>query len=146
MLDTIRKDLKEAMKSGDKTRLVALRNLVSKIKSKEIEKGEILDNEEITKVCLSMAKQLKESIKQFKNAGRNDLVDNETSELKIIKNYLPSQLSEEELIIKVKNVIKKQNANAIADMGKVMGPLMKDLAGTTDGKLVQSIVIRELSK
>ena len=146
MLDTIRKDLKEAMKSGDKTKLVALRNLVSKIKSKEIEKGEILDNEEITKVCLSMAKQLKESIKQFKNADRNDLVDNETAELKIIETYLPSQLSEEELVIKVKKVIKEQNANTITDMGRVMGPLMKDLAGTADGKLVQSIVIKELSK
>ena len=94
MLDIIRKDLKEAMKARDKCKLTALRNLVSKIKAKEIEKNDILDNDESMKVCLSAAKQIKESIKQYKVAGRNDLVEQEVLELQIIESYLPKQLSE----------------------------------------------------
>ena len=146
MLDIIRKDLKEAMKAGNKIKLNALRNLVAKIKATEIDKGELLTDEETMKVCMSSAKQIKESIKQFKNAGRDDLVKDEESELEIIQNYLPQQLSEEELIIKIRTVIKEQNAQSAADMGKIMGTLMQELAGTADGKFVQNIVIKELNK
>ena len=146
MLDIIRKDLKEAMKAGNKIKLNALRNLVAKIKATEIDKGELLTDEETMKVCMSSAKQIKESIKQFKNAGRDDLVKDEESELEIIQNYLPQQLSEEELIIKIRTVIKEQNAQSAADMGKIMGTLMQELAGTADGKIVQNIVIKELNK
>ena len=146
MLDIIRKDLKEAMKAGNKIKLNALRNLVAKIKATEIDKGELLTDEETMKVCMSSAKQIKESIKQFKNAGRDDLVKDEESELEIIQNYLPQQLSEEQLTIKIRTVIKEQNAQSAADMGKIMGPLMKELAGTADGKIVQNIVIKELNK
>ena len=146
MLDIIRKDLKEAMKAGNKIKLNALRNLVAKIKATEIDKGELLTDEETMKVCMSSAKQIKESIKQFKNAGRDDLVKDEESELEIIQNYLPQQLSEEELTIKIRTVIKEQNAQSAADMGKIMGTLMQELAGTADGKIVQNIVIKELNK
>ena len=146
MLDIIRKDLKEAMKARDKCKLTALRNLVSKIKAKEIEKNDILDNDESMKVCLSAAKQIKESIKQYKDAGRNDLVEQEVLELQIIESYLPKQLSEEKILLKIREVILTQGASSAADIGKVMGPLMKDLAGTADGKLVQNMVIKELSK
>ena len=146
MLDIIRKDLKEAMKARDKCKLTALRNLVSKIKAKEIEKNDILDNNESMKVCLSAAKQIKESIKQYKDAGRDDLVEQEVLELQIIESYLPKQLSEEKILLKIREVILIQGASSAADIGKVMGPLMKDLAGTADGKLVQNMVIKELSK
>ena len=146
MLDIIRKDLKEAMKARDRCKLIALRNLVSKIKAKEIEKGDVLDNDESMKVCLSAAKQIKESIKQFKDAGRNDLAEQEVLELQIIESYLPKQLSEEKILLKIREVILSQGASSVADIGKVMGPLMKNLAGTADGKLVQNMVIKELSK
>ena len=146
MLDIIRKDLKEAMKIGDKTKLTALRNLVSKLTTKEIEKGESLNENESMKVCLSAAKQIKESIRQFKNAKRDDLVKNETLELEIIENYLPKQLSEKELLLKIKEIIQTQNVSSVSDMGRIMGPLMKELSGTADGKLVQSIIIKELNK
>ena len=146
MLDIIRKDLKEAMKAGDKAKLTALRNLVAKLKAKEIEKGDSLNNDESMKVCISAAKQIKESIKQFKEAGRDDLVENERLELEIVKNYLPKQITEKEILLKIRQIIKDQNALGPADMGKVMGPLMKDLSGTADGRLVQNMLIKELNK
>ena len=146
MIDTIRKDLKKAMKAGDKLKLTALRNLVSKIKAKEIDNGATLDKNEAIKVCMSAAKQIKESIRQFKEAGRDDLVEAEALELQIIEAYLPKQISDNEILLKIKEVILNQGASSPSDIGKVMGPLMKDLAGKADGKLVQSMVVKELSK
>ena len=146
MLETIRKDLKDAMKASDKLKITALRNLVAKIKAKEIEKGKSLDENEILKVCLSASKQVKESIKQFKDANRTDLVENELLELKVIEGYLPKQLSEEEILIKIKEKISNSDASSPSDMGKIMGPLMKELSGLADGKIVQKLLINELSK
>ncbi len=146
MLETIRKDLKDAMKASDKLKITALRNLVAKIKAKEIEKGESLDENEILKVCLSASKQVKESIKQFKDANRTDLVENELLELKVIEGYLPKQLSEEEILKKIKEKISNSDASSPSDMGKIMGPLMKELSGLADGKIVQKLLINELSK
>ena len=146
MLDTIRIDLKDAMKAGNKLKITALRNLIAKIKAKEIEKGEALDENETLKVCLSASKQIKESIKQFKDADRYDLVENELSELKIIESYLPKQLSEKEILIKIKEKIISSGASSPEDMGRIMGPLMKELSGLADGKIVQRMVIQELRK
>ena len=146
MLETIREDLKDAMKASDKLKITALRNLVAKIKAKEIEKGESLDENEILKVCLSASKQVKESIKQFKDANRTDLVENELLELKVIEGYLPKQLSEEEILKKIKEKISNSDASSPSDMGKIMGPLMKELSGLADGKIVQKLLINELSK
>lgn len=146
MLETIRKDLKDAMKASDKLKITALRNLVAKIKAKEIEKGESLDENEILKVCLSASKQVKESIKQFKDANRTDLVENELLELKVIEGYLPKQLSEEEILKKIKEKISNSDASSPSDMAKIMGPLMKELSGLADGKIVQKLLINELSK
>tara|TARA_Y100000768_G_scaffold337801_1_gene280164 strand:+ start:66 stop:506 length:441 start_codon:yes stop_codon:yes gene_type:complete len=146
MLDTIRIDLKDAMKTGNKLKITALRNLIAKIKAKEIEKGEALDENETLKVCLSASKQIKESIKQFKDADRYDLVENELSELKIIESYLPKQLSEKEILIKIKEKIISSGASSPEDMGRIMGPLMKELSGLADGKIVQRMVIQELRK
>tara|TARA_B100000401_G_scaffold271496_1_gene185068 strand:- start:236 stop:640 length:405 start_codon:yes stop_codon:yes gene_type:complete len=134
------------MKASDKLKITALRNLVAKIKAKEIEKGESLDENEILKVCLSASKQVKESIKQFKDANRTDLVENELLELKVIEGYLPKQLSEEEILIKIKEKISNSDASSPSDMGKIMGPLMKELSGLADGKIVQKLLINELSK
>jgi len=98
------------------------------------------------KVCLSASKQVKESIKQFKDANRTDLVENELLELKVIEGYLPKQLSEEEILIKIKEKISNSDASSPSDMGKIMGPLMKELSGLADGKIVQKLLINELSK
>lgn len=146
MLYKIKNDLKTAMKSRNKERLNPLRNLVSKIKMKEIEKGETLSDDECLKVCISAAKQVKESITQFEKGGRIDLSENEKKELKIIEEYLPEQLSEDEIIKIINEVIKQTNASSPSDMGKVMGSTMSRLGGQADGKIVQKLVLKELTK
>ena len=146
MLDKIKNDLKTAMKNGHKEKLNPLRNLVAKIKMKEIEKGSSLNDDECLKVCISAAKQIKESIIQFEKGGRTDLSENEKKELRIIEDYLPEQLSNEKIIEIIKTVIHEKKAHNISDMGKVMGPTMSKVAGQADGKLVQKLVQEELSK
>ena len=146
MLDKIKNDLKTAMKNGQKEKLNPLRNLVTKIKMREIEKGDPLSDDECLKVCISAAKQIKESIIQFEKGGRPDLSESEKKELKVIENYLPDQLSNEKIIEIIKTVISEKKADSISDMGKVMGPTMSKVAGQADGKLVQKLVQEELSK
>ncbi len=146
MLDKLRAELKDALKSSDKDKLNALRNLVAKIKSKEIEKGEPLNNDECLKVCMSSAKQIKESISQFKKGNRQDLADKEKIELDIISSYLPEELSNEELTKIIKEVIDNVSANGPSDMGKVMGPVMGKISGQADGKRVQKLVLEELNR
>jgi len=146
MLDKLRAELKDALKSSDKDKLNALRNLVAKIKSKEIEKGEPLSNDECLKVCMSSAKQIKESISQFKKGNRQDLADKEKIELDIISSYLPEELSNEELTKIIKEVIDNVSANGPSDMGKVMGPVMGKISGQADGKRVQKLVLEELNR
>ena len=146
MLNKIKNDLKEAMKSGDKEKLNPLRNLVSKIKMKEIEIGRPLKDEESLKVCNSVAKQIKESIIQFDKGGRQDLSDNEKNELKVIEAYLPEQLPNNEILKIVKEIINNTGASSLSDMGKVMGMAMNKLDGQADGKVVQKLVLNELKK
>ena len=146
MLDKLRNELKEALKNRDKDKLNALRNLVAKIKSKEIEKGESLSNDECLKVCMSSAKQIKESISQFKKGNRQDLADKEKRELDIISSYLPEELSNKEVTKIIKEAIDSVSANGPSDMGKVMGPVMNKIAGQADGKRVQKLVLEELNK
>ena len=145
MIKNIRNDLKEAMKSGNKNQINALRNLISRLKSKEIETGSELNEEISLKVCMSAAKQIKDSIEQFKNANRIDLIEKEEIELAIIENYLPKQMPEEEIVSIIQNVINETNAQSPSDMGKVMGPAMKKVAGKADGKIVQTLVLKELN-
>ena len=146
MLNKIRTDLKNALKNREKEKLTALRNLVSKIKTKEIDKREPLSDEECLKVCMSSAKQLKDSISQFKKGNRQDLADKEKVELDIISSYLPEQLSDNEIIAIIKKIIQDVNPEGPSDIGKVMGPVMGKLAGQVDGKYVQKLVLEELNK
>ena len=146
MLEKIKTDLKNAMKSGEKSKLNPLRNLISKMTMKEIEKGKALSDEECLKVCIASAKQIKDSISQFEEGGRFDLSENEKKELVIIEKYLPKQLSDEEIISKIRIIIDKVNAHSPSDMGKVMGAIMSEVSGKADGKHIQKLVLKELSK
>jgi len=146
MLEKLRNDLKNALKNSEKDKLTALRNLVSKIKSKEIEKREALTDEECLKVCISSAKQIKDSISQFKKGNRQDLADKEQLELDIISSYLPEELSDDAIIAIIKEIMNSVNANGPSDMGKIMGPVMGKIAGQADGKRVQKLVLEELNK
>ena len=145
MLNQLQEELKVAMKGGDKAAMTGLRNIIGKLKAAQIDKGESLNEEESMKILKSAAKQFKESVEQYNKGGREDLVQKELFELSLIEKYLPEQLSEDKIRDVVNKVIQFAGAESMQDMGKVMGMLMKELAGTADGKLVQQIVLEELS-
>ena len=145
MLDQLQEELIAAMKAGDKPRMTGLRNIIGKLKASQIDKGEELTGDESLKILKSAAKQLKESVEQYQKGGRDDLAEKELFELSLLEKYLPEQLSEDKIRLAVKNTIQSSGAASMQDMGKVMGMLMKELAGTADGKLVQQIVLEELS-
>ena len=134
------------MKANDKATILGLRNIIGKIKAMQIDKGENLTDDEIMKILKSANKQLKESISQYKKGGREDLANKELFELSLLEKYLPKQLSEDQIIGIVKEMIDSLNAKSIKDMGSVMGATMKKIAGCADGKLVQKIVQIELNK
>jgi hypothetical protein len=144
MLNQLQEELKVAMKGGDKAAMTGLRNIIGKLKAAQIDKGESLNEEESMKILKSTAKQLKESVEQYNKGGREDLVQKELFELSLIEKYLPEQLSEDKIRDLVKTTIQSAGAESMQDMGRVMGILMQELAGTADGKLVQQIVQEEL--
>ena len=145
MLDQLQEELISAMKAGDKPRMTGLRNIIGKLKASQIDKGEELAGDESLKILKSATKQLKESVEQYKKGGRDDLAEKELFELSLLDKYLPEQLSQDEIRTTVKNTIKSTGAESMQEMGKVMGAVMKELAETADGKLVQQIVQEELN-
>ena len=145
MLSTLMNDMKSAMKAGEKSELGALRNLIGKIKAKQIDSGKDLTIDECIKVMVSAAKQLKDSIQQYKNGGRDDLAENEAFELSIVERYLPEPMSEDDLRAIVKKTIVDVGAESMKDMGKVMGIAMQAVSGGADGSIVQKMVREELS-
>ena len=145
MLNQLQEELKVAMKGGDKASMTGLRNIIGKLKAAQIDKGESLNEEESMKILKATAKQLKESVEQYNKGGREDLVQKELFELSLIQKYLPVQLSEDKIRDLIKTTIQSAGAESMQDMGRLMGILMQELAGTADGKLVQQIVQEELS-
>ena len=141
----ITEDMKNAMRSKDINRLGTIRLLLAAIKQKEVdERIELTDTQVIT-IVEKMIKQRKDSINQFTTAKRQDLVDQETSELLLLETYLPAQLSEEEILAKVKQTIEASGAVGPQDMGKVIGILKPELAGQADMGKVSALVKAALS-
>lgn len=137
------KQMNEAAKSQDKMRLGALRNILAQVKNKEIaliKRAEGLSDEEVISVIKTMVKQCLDSIEQFKNGGRQDLVDKEEAELKILQSFLPPQLSKEDVKAVVAEVVKNLNASGLKDMGRVMKEVMPKVQGKADGKMVNEAV------
>ncbi|MEC4806563.1 MAG: GatB/YqeY domain-containing protein [Jaaginema sp. PMC 1079.18] len=147
--DTISEDIKSAMKAKDKLRLETVRSLKKVILEKEVEarvKGrDALTEDEELSVLTQQAKQRRDSITQYQQAGREDLAEKEAQELAIIETYLPQQLSDEEIAEVIEATIAKVGATSMKDMGKVMGPVMQQLKGRADGSKVQAIVKAKLS-
>jgi len=146
----ITEDLKTAMKAGKEFEAGVLRFLLSSLHNKEIEKKgkglePTLSDEEVIEVLSREAKKRKEAIEIYIKGGRNDLVEKETKELEIIKQYLPEQLSEEEIEKIVVATIEKIGAKDIKDLGRVMGEVMKELKGKADAKLVSEIVKKRIT-
>ena len=145
MLSTLMNDMKFAMKAGQKSELIALRNLIGKVKAKQIDKGKNLTTDECIKVIVSAAKQLKDSIQQYKDGDRVDLARKESFELSIVERYLPEQMSEEDIRAIIKKIISDIGAETLKDIGKVMGNAMQAVGSEADGSIVQKIVREELS-
>ena len=147
--DQISDDIKTAMKAKDKIRLGTVRSIKKVLLEKESEirgKGrDELTPEEEMGILVQQAKQRRDSIEQYTNAGRQDLADQEAEELTIIESYLPSQLSDDEVAAAIDEIIQSVGASGPRDMGKVMGPAMQKLKGQADGKKVQEMVKSKLA-
>ncbi len=138
----LREAMKEAMRSRDTDRLSVIRLLFSTIKNKEIEKGKDaqLNDDEILKVIAAAAKQRKESIEQYRQAERSDLVEKENKELLILQTYLPEPLTEAEVQAEVDEAITHVGASEMKHMGSVMKILVPKLMGRVDGNLLRKTV------
>jgi uncharacterized protein YqeY len=145
MNDQVGADIAAAMKARDASRLSALRMLKAAVMNKSVEKGRDLDDAEVLQVVASLVKQRRDSIEQFTNAGRTDLVDKETAELTVLQAYLPAAATPEEINAAVADAIAETGASSPKDMGKVMKAVMPKLAGkNADGKAVNEAVRRTL--
>jgi len=125
-------DIKVAMKSGDRTRLAALRQISAAIKQVEVDSRKVLEDSDVIAVLDKQAKQRRESIEQFAKAGRDELVAREQAELEIIQEYLPAPLSDSEIDALIDAALVETGAASIKDMGKVMGRLKSRLQGRAD--------------
>lgn len=140
LLDTLKSDMIKAMKARDKDTLSVVRMLKAAVQNEQIEVGHDLTPDEEIGVLNREYKQRKESLAEFKKAGRDDLIAKTEAEMKVVEKYLPKQLSDEEVKAKVEEIIKQLNASSMKDFGKVMGASMKALKGQADGQLVNKTV------
>ena len=138
-------DMKLAMKAQDKPALKAIRMILGAIKQKEIDERIELDDNQVMAVIQKMVKQRKDSISQFSDAGRTDLVEVEEAELLIINNYMPKQLSQDEIEAAVVKAISDIGADSMKDMGKLMGTLKSQLDGKADMGHVSQLIKSKLS-
>lgn len=144
IVDKIDKSLTEALKNKDQDRTLTLRSIISQKKQKEIEKRtqdkKNITDEDMILILNKMVKQRRESIELYKQGGRQDLVDKETKELKIIQEYLPEQLSEEEITKICEQSINNLKASSLKDIGKVMGIIKSKYKGSVDLSIAGKIL------
>jgi hypothetical protein len=138
-------DMKSALKAQDKAALKAIRMILGAIKQKEIDERIDLNDGQVMAVIQKMVKQRKDSISQFSDAGRTDLVEVEEAELSIINNYMPKQLSEAEIETAVVKAISDSGADSMKDMGKLMGILKGQLDGKADMGQVSQLIKSKLN-
>ena len=130
--DQITEDMKSAMKAGDKDRLKVVRLIRAAIKQIEVDQRIELDDAAVLTVLDKMVKQRRDSVEQFQKGNRNDLADIELAEIVVLEDYLPEQLSDEELDAMINETISATGAENIRDMGKVMGQIKAQAAGAAD--------------
>jgi hypothetical protein len=130
--ETITDDMKAAMRSGEKERLGVIRMITAAIKQREVDERIMLDDAQVLSVLEKMIKQRKESLEAFKAGNRQDLADKESSEITVLQNYMPSQLSGAEVDALIAEAVAATGATSIKDMGKVMGIIKSKAAGRAD--------------
>ena len=141
LIDKIKKQITESMKARDEVRLSTLKMLLAALTNAEIEKKrEKLTEEEDLKVVKSEAKKRKDAIELYKKGGADDKAKKEEKELKILQEFLPEEMSDEELVKIVEEVLKETGAASMSDMGKVMGAVMGKVKGQVDGGRVSKLV------
>ncbi len=145
MTGKIAKEMIDAAKAKDKIRLSALRMIKAALHNREIDSKGGLSEKDALQVMSSMAKQRRDSIEQFRNGGRMDLVEKEEKELAIIQEFMPEQMSEEDIKKAIEAAVEEVGAAGVRDMGKVMKALMPVITGKADGKMVSEMVKVRLS-
>jgi len=143
--DKLTQDLKVAMKAGDSLKKETVRLLRSAIRNAEIDVGHDLNDDESLAILSKQAKQRRDSIAQYRQAGRDDLADHEADELTIIEAYLPRQLTDDEIVERAKAAIAELGVAGMAGMGPAMKRLSAELKGQADGKRISQVVRSLLS-
>lgn len=140
LIEKIDEDMKNAMREKKREKLTTIRLIKSALQNEEIKKGQELNEDEEIAILSREKKQRLESISEFTDAGRDDLVATTENEVEIIDKYLPEQLSDEEVKEIVKETISEVNAQSMQDMGKVMGAVMPKVSGRADGGKINQLV------
>jgi uncharacterized protein YqeY len=138
--------MKEAMRAKEKARLGAIRLMLSEIKRVEVDERISVNDQRVLSILDKMVKQRRDSINQYQSAGRQELADIEISEINIIKEFLPTSLTNEEIHAMVSSAITESGAESMKDMGKVMNIIRPKIQGRADAGLVSSLVKNELNK
>lgn len=141
----LQEDMKAAMRAKDSRRLSIIRLINAGIKQREVDERILLDDEQVVVVLSKMLKQRNDSIDQYGKAGRQDLVDQESYEIKVIEEYLPPALGEDELVKLIDQAIAATGAQSVKDMGKVMGALKSQVQGRADMGVVGARIKQRLS-
>ena len=138
--------MKQAMRAKNKARLGAIRLMLSEIKRVEVDERISVNDQRVLTILDKMVKQRRDSINQYQSAGRQELADIEISEINIIKEFLPTSLTNEEIHAMVSSAITESGAESMKDMGKVMNIIRPKIQGRADAGLVSSLVKNELNK
>jgi len=146
LTDRIRDDMKASMKGGNKARLGVIRLILAALKQVEVDERIVLDNERVIQILDKMLKQRRESIRQFTEAGRNDLAAIEEAEILVIQDFMPQALSDEEIDAMVSEAVVESGAKSVKDMGKVMGLLKAKMQGRADMSVVSAKIKAALAE
>lgn len=145
LLDRLDRDLKDAMRAKDQTRLLTIRSIRAAIIEKQKEGTGPLTDDDLLAIVQKQAKQRRDAMQQYDDAGRDDLAQKERDELTILGEYLPVQLSDEDIHRAVQEIVTRSGATSVKDMGRVMGEVMSELKGQADGNRVR-VVVQNLLK
>jgi len=145
LLERLESDMIKAAKARDSERLGAIRFVRSQTKNRQIELRRELKDEDVVEVLSRVAKQHRESIEQFQEGGRDELVKHERRQLSVVEEYLPAQLGEQELLEILSGVIEETGAAGPRDIGMVMKTIMPRVKGRADGKIVKALVQSRLT-
>jgi len=142
--EQLNEDMKQAMRAKDKNRLSAIRMVRGAVRDKEINSKVELDDDGVLEVIASQIKKRKDALEQLRKSNRDDLVDAEMEQINVLQDFLPAQLSMEEIEAAVTGAIEELGATSMRDMGKVMGTLVPQLRGKADNSVVSQIVRQKL--